>query len=154
MTLLAKVHLVKGMVFPVVIYGWESWTIKKAEHWRTDVFDVMLEKTLQSPLDRKEIQLVDCKRNQSWIFIGWTEAEAEAPILWPPDVKNWLTGKHPDAGKDWRQEEKGITEGWDGWIASPTWWTQVWASSGSWWWTGKPWGRKESDTTDRTNWTE
>ena len=70
----------------------------------------MLEKTLKSPLDCKEIQPVNPKGNQSWIFIGRIDAEAEAPILWPPDVKNWLTGKDPDAGKDWRQEKKGMTE--------------------------------------------
>ena len=72
------------------------------------------------------------KGNQSWIFIGRTDAGAETPILWPPDVKNWLIGKDPDAGKDWRQEEKGVTEG------EMVWWTWVWASSGRWWRTGKP----------------
>ena len=71
---------------------------------------MVLEKTLESPLDCKEIQPVHPKGNQSWIFIGRTEAEAEAPILWPPNAKNWLTGKEPDAGKDWRQEEKGVTD--------------------------------------------
>ena len=71
---------------------------------------MVLEKTLESPFDCKEIKPVSPKWNQSWIFIGWTDAEVEAPILWPPDVKNWLTGKNPDAGKDWRQEEKGTTE--------------------------------------------
>ena len=70
----------------------------------------MLEKTLESPLDGKEIQLVHSKGNQSWIFIGRTDAGAETPVLWPPDVKNWLIWKDPDAGKDWRQEEKGTTE--------------------------------------------
>ena len=70
----------------------------------------MLEKTLESPLDSKEIQPVYPKGNQSWIFIGRTDANAETPIFWAPDVKNWLTGKDPDAGKDWRQEEKGTTE--------------------------------------------
>ena len=70
----------------------------------------MLEKTLESPLDGKEIKPVHPKENQSWIFIGRTDAEAETPILWPPDVKNWLIGKDPDAGTDWRQEEKGMTE--------------------------------------------
>ena len=70
----------------------------------------MLEKTLESPLDCKEIQPVHPKGNQSWLFIGSTDAEAEAPILWPPDVNSWLTGKDPDAGKDWRREEKGTTE--------------------------------------------
>ena len=70
----------------------------------------MLEKTLESPLDSKEIHPVNPKRNQSWKFIGRTDAEAETPIFWPPDTKNWLMGKDPDAGKDWRQEEKGMTE--------------------------------------------
>ena len=70
----------------------------------------MVEKTLDSPLDCKEIQLVNPKGNQSWMFIGRTDAEAKAPILWPPDAKNWLIGKGPDAGKDWRWEEKGMTE--------------------------------------------
>ena len=97
----------------------------------------MLEKTLESPLDCKEIKPVHPKGNQSWIFIGRTDAEAEAPILWPPDVKKWLIGKDPDAGKDWIQEEKGMTEDY-GWMASLTWWTWVWASSGRWWWTGNP----------------
>ena len=71
---------------------------------------MVLEKTLESPLHCKEIQPVCPKGNQSWILIGKTDAEAETPILWPPEVKNWLTGKDPDAGKDWRQEEKGMTE--------------------------------------------
>ena len=71
---------------------------------------VVLEKTFDSPLDYKEIQPVHPKGDQSWIFIGRTDAEAETPILWPPDAKNWLMGKDPDAGKDWRQEEKRVTE--------------------------------------------
>ena len=111
-TLPTEIHLAKALVFPVVIYGCESWTIKKAECWRTDAFELWLalEKTLDSPLDCKEIQPVHSKGNQSWIFIGRTDVEAETPILWPPDVKNWLIWKDPDAGKDWRQEEKGMTE--------------------------------------------
>ena len=99
--------------------------------------NVVLKKTLESPLDSKEFKPVNPKGNQSWIFIVKTDVEAEAPILWPPDVKNWLVGKDPDAGRDWRREEKGMT-GWDGWMASPTWWTWVWVSSRRWWWTGKP----------------
>ena len=104
-TLLTKVHIVKAMVFPVVMYGCESWTMK---NWcfRT----TLLEKTLESPLDRQEIKPVNPKGNQSWTFIGRTDAEPEAPILWPPDGKRWLIGKDPDAGKDWGQEEKGTTE--------------------------------------------
>ena len=101
------------------------------------LLNCVLEKTLESPLDHKEIKPVNPKGNQSWIFTGRADAEDEAPILWPPDAKSQRPGKHPDAGKDWRQEEKGMTEdemvGWH----QPTRWTWVWASSGSWWWTGK-----------------
>ena len=96
---------------------------------------VVLEKTLESPLDCKEIQPVHHEGNQLWLFIG--RAEAKAPILWPPDAKSQPIGKNPDAGKDWRQEEKGVT-GWDDWMVSSTQWTSVWASSRSWWGTGKP----------------
>ena len=115
-----KVHLVKAVVFPVDMYGCESWTIKKVEPQRTDAFELVLEKTLESPLDCREIQPVNPKGNQSWIFIGRTDAEAEALILWPPDGKNWLIWKDPDGGKDWMQEEKGMTEdemvGWHHWL--------------------------------------
>ena len=109
-SLSTKVHLVKAMVFPVVMYGCESYTIKKEEHQNWCFWTVVLKKTLESPLGCKEIKLVHPKGNQSLIFIGRTDAEAETPILWPPDVKNWLIGKDPDAGKDWRQEEKGMVE--------------------------------------------
>ena len=84
----------------------ESWAQKNWCFWT-----VVLEKTLESPLDCKEIQPVHPKGDQSWVFIGRTNAEAETPILWPPDVKSWLIWKDPDVGKDWRQEEKGTTEG-------------------------------------------
>ena len=109
-TLLTMVHLVKALVFPVVVWTCEldykeSWAPKNWYFWT-----VVLEKTLESPLDCKEIQPVHPKGNQSWIFIGRTDAEGKAPVLWPPEVKNWLTGKDPDAGEDWRQEEKGTTE--------------------------------------------
>ena len=120
-TLPTKVRLVKAVVFPVVMYGCESWTIKKSWAPRNCCFwTVVLEKTLKSPLDSKEIQPVHPKGNLFWIFIGRTDAEAETPILWPLHVKNWLIGKDPDAGKDWRQEEKGTTEdemvGWHHWL--------------------------------------
>ena len=98
----------------------------------------MLEKTLESPLDCKEIQSVHPKGNQSWIFIGRTDAEAETPILWPPDVNYWLIWKDPDAGKDWRGGGEGDGRGWDSWMASLTQWTWVWVKSRRWWWTGKP----------------
>ena len=102
-TLPTKIHLVKAMVFPVVMYGCESWTTKKAEHWKIDAFELWCwRKLLTVPWT--------ARRNQSWIFIGRTDVEAEAPILWPPDVKNRSIWKDPDAGKDWRQEEKGMTE--------------------------------------------
>ena len=111
MTLPTKVHLVKAMVFPVVMYGCESWTHKESWALKNWCFwTVVLEKTLQSPLDYKEIQPVNLKGNQSWIFIGRTDAKAETPVLWPPHVKSWLIGKDPDTGKDWGQEEKGTTE--------------------------------------------
>ena len=119
-TLPRKVHLLKAMVFPVVMKGCESWTIKKAEHRRIDAFELCCWKRLFRVLDCKEIQPVHPKGNQSWIFIGRTDAEAETSVLWPPDVKNWLTGKDADAGKNWKREEKGITEdemvGWHHWL--------------------------------------
>ena len=113
-----KVRLVKAMVFPVVTYGCESWTIKKAERWRIDAFELWF---WRSSLDCKEIQPVHPKGYQSWIFIGRTDAEAETPILWPPDGKSWLIWKDPDAGKDWRREREpqrmrwldGITDAMD-----------------------------------------
>ena len=105
-------------------------------------------------LGLQEIKPVNPKGNQSWIFIGRTKAEA--PIVWSPDVKSWLIGKDPDAGKDWSQEEKGTTEDE---MASPIWRTGVWATSGSWWWTGNPgvrspWGCKVLQTNEQLNWTE
>ena len=111
-TLPTKVCLVKAMVLPVVVYG--------CDHKNWCFWTVVLEKTLESPLDCKEIKPGNPKGNQSGIFIGRTDAKAEAPILWPPDAKNWLIWKDPDAGKDWRQEEKGTTEnemvGWHHWL--------------------------------------
>ena len=109
----------------------ESWVLKNWCFWT-----VMLEKTLESPLDCKEIHPVHPKGDQSWVLIGRTDIKAATPILWPLDVKSWLIGKDSDGGKDLGQEEKGTTE--DGWTASLTRWTWVWASSGSWWRTGKP----------------
>ena len=116
------------------------WELDHRENWapKSWCFWTMgLEKTFKSPLDYKEIKPANLKGNQSWIFIGRTDAEAETPVLWPPDEKNWLIGKNSAAGKVWRWEKKG-NRGWDGWMASLTRWTWVWAGSGSWWWTGKP----------------
>ena len=116
---------------------------------------MVLDKTLESPLDCKDIKPVHPKGNQSWIFIGKTNAEAEAPVLWPPDVKSWLTGKDPDAGKDWRRE-KGMTEremvGWHHRLDGHEFEQALWVGEGQ----GglvccSPWGRKESDTTERQN---
>ena len=159
-TLPTKVRLVKAMVFQVVMYGCESWTIKKSEHRRIDAFELWCWRRLfESPLDFREIQPVHPKVDQSWVFIGRTDVEAETPILWPPDVKNWLIGKDPDAGKDWGQEEKGATEdemvGWHhGLNGHGFGWTPgvgdgqgglVCCSSQ---------GHKELDMTEQLNWTE
>ena len=136
--------------------------IKKHRRYFADwcFWAVVLEKTLESPLDCKEIKPVNPKGNQSWIFIGRTDAEAETPILWPPDAKNWLIWKGTEAGKNWRQE-KGTTEdevvGWHHRLYG----TWVWARSGSWWWTVKP-GTLQSmgsqrighDWVNELNWTE
>ena len=132
------------------------WEVDYEESWC--FWTVVLEKTLESPLDCKEIQPVHPKGTQSWMFIGRTDAEAETLILWPPHAKSWLIGKDSDAGRDWGQEEKGRT-GWDGWMASPTRWTWVWVNSGVGDGQGglacyDSWGCKESDTTERLNWTE
>ena len=107
-TLLTKIHLVKAMLFPVVFYGYESWTLKKAEPGKNDSFKLCCwRKTLESPLDSKESKPVNSKGNQPWIFIWRTDAEA--PIFWPCYTKSWLIRKDPDAGKDWKQNEKGAT---------------------------------------------
>ena len=129
----------------------ESWAPKNWCFWT-----VILEKTLESPLDCKEIKPVSLKQNQSWIFIGRIDAEAEALIIWPPDIKNWLIGKYPDAGKRLKVGGEEDDRGWDGWMASRTQWTWVWVSSGSWWWTGKPCVLQSMglDMTEWLNWTE
>ena len=110
----------------------ESWELK---NWCFGT--LLLEKTLESPLDCKEIQPVDPLGNQPWIFIGRTGAEAEAPIIWPLGAKNWLTGKTLMLEKIEGRRRRG-DRGWDGWMASPTRWTWIWVDSGSWWRTGKP----------------
>ena len=147
-------------------YGFSSnvwmWQLDHKESWAPKNWcssTVMLEKTLESPLDCKEIQLVNSKGNQSWIFIGRTDAEGETLILWPSDEKNWLIGKDLDAGKDWRQEEKGTTE--DEMVG----WHHRLNGHGFGWTLGvgdgqgglarcDSWGRKESDTTEWLNWTD
>ena len=111
-TLPTKVYTVNAMVFPVVMYGCESWTLKKAEESAKELMllNCGIREDSSSPLECKEIKLVNPKGKQYWIFIGKTDFKAVAPILWPPDVKKWLIGKDPDAGQDWRQEEKGTTK--------------------------------------------
>ena len=130
----------------------ESWVLKNWCFW-----SVVLEKTLESPLDCKEIKPVNLKGNQSWIFIRRTDAEAEAPILWLPDGTNWLIGEDPCAGQDWRQEEKGMTEnkmvGWHHWLNGLECEQTPGDSEGQ----GSlvccsPWGHKEMDVTERLNW--
>ena len=111
----------------------EGWGLKNWCFWT-----MVLEKTLQSPLDCKQIQLVHPKGDKSWVFIGRADAEAETPILWPPNAKSWLIGKDFDVGTDWGLEKKGTTEdemaGWHHWLDG----YRVWVNSGSWWWTGRP----------------
>ena len=131
-----KVYLVKAMVFPVVMYGCERWTLKKAERWRIDAFEPWCWRRLESPLDCK-IKPVNPKGDQSRIFIGSTDVEDETPTLWPPDAKNWLIRKDPDAGKDWRQQETRTTEDeMAEWHQTQRRW--VWVNSRSWRWTEKP----------------
>ena len=135
-TLPTKIHLVKAMVFPVVIYGCESWTIKKAEHQRIDAFGLWCQRRLlRVPWTAKISN--HTKRNQPWIFIGRTDAEAETPIFWPPDEKNWLIRKDPDFWERLKAGGEGDDRGWDGWMASLIRRVWVWANSGSWWWTGR-----------------
>ena len=110
----------------------ESWALKNWCFWT-----VVLEKTLESPLDCKEIQPVHPKRDQSWVLIARTDAEAETPILWPPHVKSWLTGKEPDRER-LKAGGEDDNRGWNSWMASLTQWTWVWVGSNSWWWTGRP----------------
>ena len=147
-TLLTKVYLVKAMVFPVVMYECESWTIKKAERWRIDAFGLWCWRRL--------LRSVHPKGNQYWIFIGKTDAEAETPILWPPNAKSWLIGKDPDPRKDWEEEEKGTTEdemvGWHHRLNGHEfgWTPGVGDGQGS-LACCSSWGHKESDTTERLN---
>ena len=159
-TLPTKVHLVKAMNFPVVMYGCESWTKKKAECWRIGAFELLCWRRLfKIPLYCKEVQPVHPKGNQSWVFSGRTHVEAETPILWPPDMKSWLIGKDLDAGKDWSQEEKGTTEDemveWHHLLDGHGfgWTLRAGDGQGSLVCCGS-WGRTELDTTERLNWTE
>ena len=132
----------------------ESWALKNWCFWT-----VVLEKTLESSLDCKEIQPVHSKGDQFWVFFGRNDAEAETPILWPQDAKSWLIGKDPDAGKDWGQEEKGMTEdemaGWHDWLDGHEFeWTHGVGNGQGGLACCDSWGRKKSDKTEQLNWTE
>ena len=134
----------------------EAWVLKNWCFWT-----VVLEKTLEGPLDCKEIQPFHSEGDQPWDFFGRNDAKAEAPVLWPPHGKSWLIGKDSDVGRDWGQEEKGDDPGWDGWMASWTQWTWVWVNSRRWWWTGRPGvlrfmgsQRVRHDWATELNWTE
>ena len=158
-TLPTKVHLVKAMVFPLVMYGCESWTVKKAQHWRIDAFELWCwRRLLRVPWTaRRSNQSI--LKEISRVFFGKNDAKTETPVLWPPHVKGWLIGKDPDAGRDWGQEEKGTTEdemaGWhnrlDGRESERT--PGVGDGQG-----GlaccDSWSHKEMDTTEWLNWTE
>ena len=156
-TLPTKVRLVKAMVFPVAVYGYESWSIKKAEHQRIDAFELWFWRRLENPLDYK-IKPVHPKENQSWIFIGRTVCwswNSNTRATWCEELTHL---KRPWCWERLKARE-GDNRGWDGWMTSPTWWTWVWASSRSWWWTGKPamlqsMGSQSIDTTEQRNWTE
>ena len=154
-----KVRLAKAMVFPVVMYGCENWTIKKAEHWRIDIFELWCwRRLLRVPWAARRFNQSIVGGDQSWVFIGRTDVETETPILWPPDAKSWLIGKDPDSGKHWGQE-KGRTEdeivGWHHWLNGHGFGWTLGVDDGQ----GglvcySSWGCKESDTTEHLNWTE
>ena len=134
--------------------GEESWAPKNWCFWT-----VVLKKTLESPLDCKEIQSVHSKEDQSWVFFGRNDANTETPVLWPPHAKSWLIGKDSDAGRDWRQEEKGMTEdemaGWHHWLDGCEFeWTLGVGDGKGGLACCNSWGCKESDTTEQLNWTE
>ena len=158
-TLPTKVCLVKAMVFPVVMYGCESWTVKKAEWWRIDAFGLWCwRRLLRVPWTARRSNQSILKEISPEVFFGRTDARAETLILWPPHAKSWLIGKDSDAERDWGQEEKGMTEDE---MASPTGCTWVWVNSGSWWWTGRPgvlWfmgsQRVRHDWATKLNWTD
>ena len=161
------VRLGKAMVFPVVMYGCESWTVKKAEKKKEESWalknwwflTVVLEKTLESPLDCKEIQPVHSKGDRSCVFFRRTDAQAETPILWPPHAKSWPIGKDSDTGRDWEQEEKGTTEdemaGWHHWLNGHEFgWTPGVGDGQGGLACCNSWDCKESDTTKQLNWTQ
>ena len=148
------------MVFPVVMYGCESWTIKKAECRRIDAFELWCwRRLLRVPWTARSSNQSILKEIQSWIFIGRTDIEAKTPIIWPPDAKNWFIGKDPDAGRDCGQEEKGTTEdemvGWHHWLDGHEFeWTPGVGYEQGGLVCCDSWGPKVSDMTEWLNWTE
>ena len=131
-TLPTNVHLVKAMIFPVGMYGCESWTIKKAENWKIDTFELCCwRRLLRVPLTAR-------RSYRSILKEISPKYSLEGLMLWPPDEKNWLNGKDPDTGERLKAGGEGNDRGWDGWMSSPSGWTWVWESSGVWCWTGKP----------------
>ena len=157
-TLPTKVCLVKAMVFPVVMYGCESWTVKKAER-RRSFWTVVLEKSLESPLDCKETQPAHPEGDQPCDFFGRNDAKAETPVLWPPHAKSWLIGKDSDAGRGWGQEEKRTTEdemaGWHHWLdGRESEWTPGVGDRQGGLACCDSWSHKESDMTERLIWSD
>ena len=159
-TLPTKVRLVKAMVFPLVMYGCESWTVKKAEHQRIDAFELWCwRRLLRVPWTARRSNQSILKEISPGYSLEGLMLKAETPVLWPPDEKSWLTGKDSDAGRDWGQEEKGMTEdemaGWHYRLNGHEfeWTPGVGDGQGGLAYCNS-WGRKESDTTERLNWTE
>ena len=158
-TLLTKVHLVKAMVFPIVMYGCESWTIKKAEQWRIDAFELWCwRRLLRVPWTAsRSNQSMQQKISPEYSLEGLM-LKAETPILWPPDGKTWLTRKDPAAGKDRKQEQKGMTEdemvGWQHWLDGLL--SKLWelVMDKEAWCAWSPWDHKELDMIERLNWTD
>ena len=155
-TLPTKVCLVKAMVFPVVMYGCESWTMKRAEHQRIDTFELWCwRRLLRVPWTARRSNQSNLG-DQSWVFFGRNDAKAETPILWPPhaELTHW---KRRWCWEGLGAGGEGDDRGWDGWMASPTRWMQIWVNSGSWWWTGRPGVPRFMGSQSRTrlsDWTE
>ena len=162
LTLQVKIHIVKAMVFPVVMYGCESWTIKRAKCQRIDAFELWCWRRLfESPLDCKEIQPDHPKGDPSWVFNGRTNVEAETPNILSTWCGELTHLKRPCCWERLRAGGEGDNREWDGWMASPTQWIRICGNSGSWWWTGRPGvlrfmrsQRVRHDWVTGLNWTE
>ena len=127
----------KAMVFPMVMYGCESWTVKKAERWKTDTFELWCwRRLLRVPWTARISNQYILKEISPGCSLEGLMLKLKLQYFWPPHAKSWLIGKYPNAGREARRG--GDDRGWDGWMASPTWWALIWVNSGSWWWTGRP----------------